>query len=582
MSSVDVASMPWAFTQNQPLGTADVITEANRRGLQLDLSTLREFYRHGLLAPFVYVNSRRVGPIPAPVSDEPRRGGTLLRELRYARDRGRLSDLATEPFRPRLRFDQPDNRDSRPWWNGLIYSQYQLLLVPELRCLLAGAKQRWRDHQVIVRLPKFDRVLLDRVAKVNRAATALTALEARYLPTLDPERLHLVNTDEDEWGRYRDGFDPVAVSGQLGYPASQARKDAEWLLTRAYRLDPVGDSWSRLIRRAPSKAWKQLKDAALIALDYRIAAEILLLFYEDLVARSEVELLPDTPRMGQLRGRLSERAQTLDEDLMNLGISPHPRVVLVLEGETEYGHVPRVWKELDYPDAPELMRLLLLGGADNDPVRIAVLAATPLVGRKAPTQQPEWLLIKPPTRLFIAVDPEGKYFAPNKIDRTRANIFKEIRAALKAQGVDKPSPAELAELIEIRTWSASCYEFAHFDDEELADGIMTVHSDINGWSRDELIAALAHWRDKQKDIKRVWESGGWDAQRGTTTGKWQYEVSKTKLAVALWPTLKAKIDRCRTDENAPVPEIVKVVIDAYHLAQRWRYPSFSLNEELGG
>jgi hypothetical protein len=40
------------------------------------------------------------------------------------------------------------------------------------------------------------------------------------------------------------------------------------------------------MRRAPSRAWKELKDAALSALDYRIAAEILLLYYEDLAGRA--------------------------------------------------------------------------------------------------------------------------------------------------------------------------------------------------------------------------------------------------------------------------------------------------------
>jgi hypothetical protein len=31
-----------------------------------------------------------------------------------------------------------------------------------------------------------------------------------------------------------------------------------------------------------------------------------------------------------------------------------------------------------------------------------------------------------------------------------------------------------------------------------------------------------------------------------------------KLAEALWPTLRAEIDRCRADADAPVPEIVQV------------------------
>jgi hypothetical protein len=133
-------------------------------------------------------------------------------------------------------------------------------------------------------------------------------------------------------------------------------------------------------------------------------------------------------------------------------------------------------------------------------------------------------------------------------------------------------------VIEIRNWSQSCYEFAHFTDDELADGITAVHHTIGGWTRDELIAALRYWRDRGDDIKRVWKSGRLDAQTGRMTGEWEYNVSKTKLAEALWPELKAKIEHCQVDADALVPEIVTVVRDAYHLAQRWRYLSFVLSQ----
>ena len=103
---------------------------------------------------------------------------------------------------------------------------------------------------------------------------------------------------------------------------------------------------------------------------------------------------------------------------------------------------------------------------------------------------------------------------------------------------------------------------------------------INGWTKDELVAAPRYWRAKGEDIKRVWRSGRWDEQQQRMTGRWEYDVSKTKLAEALWPTLKAKIERCRADAEAPIPEVVQVLQDAYHLAQRWRYQSFLLSKNL--
>ena len=122
-------------------------------------------------------------------------------------------------------------------------------------------------------------------------------------------------------------------------------------------------------------------------MDDRIAAEILLRFYEDLAHHGQAEPPPDLSRsMGwhPLHERLSFHPDTLDEDLIRLGISPHPRVVLALEGETEMYHAPRVWKALEYADAPELMRLLKLGSVSQDLKKVAALTAAPLVSEKAP------------------------------------------------------------------------------------------------------------------------------------------------------------------------------------------------------
>jgi hypothetical protein len=224
------------------------------------------------------------------------------------------------------------------------------------------------------------------------------------------------------------------------------------------------------------------------------------------------------------------------------------------------------------------MRLLNLRGVEQNLVKVAELAVTPVVGERLPGPN-GWRLIKPPTRLMVVVDPEGSQFGtPEKVAKTRENIVRGVMASLKDQGVTNPNPAELDELVDIRTWPARCYEYTHFTEDELADAIMAVHHTIDGWNRRELVGALAFWRGRGEDIKRVWESGRWDEQRGRPTGGWEHEVEKPRLAEALWPVLAAKIERWRADPDAPTPPIVGVVRDAYHVAQRWRYLSFALSE----
>ena len=84
----------------------------------------------------------------------------------------------------------------------------------------------------------------------------------------------------------------------------------------------------------------------------------------------------------------------------------------------------------------------------------------------------------------------------------------------------------------------------------------------------KLVVSLASSRGRRKEIKEVW-------------GRWEYKVSKVQLAAALWPALLRKIQLCKTMEDAPVPPIVQVISDAYHLAQQWRYLSFILTEVPG-
>lgn len=585
-TAVDVASMPWAMTQNEPLDVDEFIKEAGKRGFRLRTATLRELYRHRLLIPFVEVTNRPVRkPGRLEVTESPF-GGTRITVLRSARDTGRLRDLAAIPYRPRLSFEPATwTWPASSPWTGLLYSPYQLLALPELEATLAKQTYHKRGKRIIARILEPSQPLLDRMERFRKMAIAITAVEPRYVPNLDPEFIQLNNViDIDDWAQYRASFDPVQTQAWLAYEPEQMKHDAEFLLlARAHRLDPVGDDWSQLMRRAPARSREQLKDAALVAMEYRIAAEILLRFYEALALRAKAEPLPDisgATYWSPLHERLSERKDTLDEALTDLGISPHPLVVLALEGETEMYHAPLVGRMLGYSSAPELIRILKLGGVGRNLQKVAALNVTPLIGKQVPAPGAiAWSVIRPSAYLLMAVDPDSPYDSPEGIERERTKLLDEIRDVLKSQGVERPNPDELEHLVKIQVWGAPCYEFAHFTDDELADGIIAIHPTIAGWTRDELVAALGYWRARGKDdIKRVWASGRWDETSKQMTGKWTPEPCKVDLAKALWPTLVRKIQLAMVMETAPVPPIMQVVRDAYQMAQQRRYKSFVVTE----
>jgi hypothetical protein len=68
-------------------------------------------------------------------------------ELRAARLDGRLADLATQPFHPRLPFTAPRDA-SRNWWNGFLYSHHQLTLLPEIMGYLSRCRYSHRHNRV--------------------------------------------------------------------------------------------------------------------------------------------------------------------------------------------------------------------------------------------------------------------------------------------------------------------------------------------------------------------------------------------------------------------------------------------------
>jgi hypothetical protein len=559
IDKLSMLSVPWVFSQSQPLSTSALLSEMKKRGISLDSRTLREFYRRRDLEPLAEITTRPVRPAMA-VPDVPAARGSQQAELRLALASGRVRDPGADGFQPRLRFDDRRPGDPQRWMNGLIYSRWQLLAAPELRRRLplrrlSGPYERRRV--ILPPLDEWSRAPLERIAAW---VPVLAAVEARYLPTIDPEWLRLTNVEVEEWDQFCTVYDPVAMSITLEVKPDEVKAFAEWLLHRAHNLDPTGD-WSQLIRRAPERAWKTLTGDALVALDHRLAAEVLLLFYEDLAQRHAAPPLPQLQSLvwHPLSERISDqRDEELDSLLVHLGVSPHPGVVLVVEGETEELLVNRVFDHLELRRTPDLVRVLCMRGADRELPLLAAATVAPLLGQR---HGETYDMIRPPTRLVIAVDQDQGWDTPAKINRKRANILTAIRKVIAAQGA-KVSDEDLETFVIVKQWSARCFEFAHFDDTDLADALRRINPSCGGLSQTELIARIAMIRARDLDIKKVWDQN------------WAPQPSKVALAEALWPTLKAKIDDARWSEIKPIPAVAEVVHEAYLLAQRSRIGTF--------
>ena len=170
--------------------------------------------------------------------------------------------------------------------------------------------------------------------------------------------------------------------------------------------------------------------------------------------------------------RLTTTGEPLDRRLSSLGLSPTPGCILVLEGEVEEQLYPLVRSELGFSDDYSIVQVLGMRGIGANLSLVASLGVTPRVSRSTERAHE---LHSPPTKLLIAVDPEANYRTTEKREEEVRKLRTKILEGLESQGVTDAKKEELKELLEVRTWSQSCFEFEHFADDEIAGALRTVH-----------------------------------------------------------------------------------------------------------
>jgi hypothetical protein len=293
-----------------------------------------------------------------------------------------------------------------------------------------------------------------------------------------------------------------------------------------------------------------------------LAAEILLLFHEDLAARdgSVVPIkMPGGFIWHPLHERISaRRSEPLDAVLARLGISPHPGVVLIVEGETEERLVPRVFDHLGLRRTPDVVRILCMRGADKQLALVAAVTVAPLLGER---RDDTYDMIRPPTRLVITVDHDKQWATDAKVSTQRSLIIQEIEKVVAAQGAAL-SAEDLDMLVVVHRWPGRCFEFAHFNDDELATAMKKIHPTCGGLDHQALVDRISAVRAGDHDIKKVWDQ------------HWMPKPKKVALADALWPVLQGKIDAAAMNHELEVPSVAEVVHEAYGLAYESNYGTY--------
>jgi len=542
--------LPFVFSQARLLESRQFIGKAKSWGYKLTLDDLQELNQLGLLVPFFRVDDvRDARYVASPHAED------WSKIARYARE-GMVRDPAAEDASaiwPHLR---PDDADA-DWWDGFLYGYWQLLGVKDA---LVG-----RENSVV--WPSSLEGSIEWAERLRSEHIAMAALSARLLPRIIGRVTYSDGANRANLSAARFGIDSKSRLAAASFPADKLLPAAESLLSRAHTHDPMRQWWS-LIRHSDHSGWFKMRDAALEAVWQRLAAEVLLRAHEELADAGEIKPLRD-PEASRVWTPLLDRvgdhhyADGLERSLARVGLAPHPRVLLVVEGATEALHVHALLDELGI-GGPHQVRIHKQGTSSDWPHELA-RSVIPRLGR---VRGGHHEVESGVTALVVAMDAEGKYWGtPEKRAEHLGRLQGILRAGIEAQG-GTLTQTELDSLVHVRTWGRYTYELANFADAELERALAQVGATRGYTAAPSALAdAVAHVRGGELDIKVAFDRMRWPLEKGL-------------LAEVLLPVLIAKFARDDDDDEANVP-VIELAYDVRDLVARFAPGGFHLESEVG-
>ena len=553
-SSLDLLALPYPFSQVGLLTPDKFAEQAARRrswamrGLPpINAQVLEELHRCGVVVPLF-----RVDLTPGPKA----RGidlstsltaqhvhTTAINELLRGASEGRVIDPATAQFEA-----WPRDRRRSLWPSvdaGYLYSRHQLPSLDRAMSFVSDLTPQRPDKVVAWHLGEADlpnQPTREALRSWRGLAITLLALDTYYWFFIT----HTISHDLQALRQVLRTFDRPAMLDWLGLSLDQITGEAARLRSLASVRDDTGEFYE-LIRRAKADAWDSLKGDAAVAMDLRLAADILDRFSE------ELDPSPSPAGPGYVaplsQQGLGNRPKSLDGALTGLRLSPFPSLVIGVEGETEYRLVPRVMNLLEIELDPNWIKIVNFEGT-GDLSLLARYAAEPMLGRDFGSSV---ALDRPLTRFLVMADAENKF-------KEAADRRKQRRLLLES--LTKNVPLDLRSdyyinsrrdrIVEIRTWGELPFEFAHFKDSQLADAMLKIAKVPHPQDRAQLISNLHRKRtSRAPNVDKVRWPGS--------------DLSKPALADALWPVLEEQINTA-IERGQKGPPIMHACIRAYEMA----------------
>jgi hypothetical protein len=556
--TVDLLDHRFAFRLRdcEPLTEEKFVKALRERGLWITEQQLEALHRVGVLMPILRVRRDARG-LAAAVHSEPENAGYLshwdaVRELREAHADARVYDPVNEAFTARSRLRR--SLGERTYESSVyLYSRHQVLYVPLLQQVMQHLQFRARRGAVVGTLPvekQLRDIWLQRALFLRDAIVAASALEPIYYPQILGWSRFSSDEDAAAYRPWRLKLPLGRMTRWLGVNGEWLKDAAARLLSEAERIDPLGE-WAELVGRGDPDKWDQLKGAPRNAMDFRVAAEILLKYHDRLVAAGRAKPLPP-PQMrfgGAFDDRLKPR-RALDSLLTEFGLSPHPRLVVVVEGPTEGRIFPRAMKTLGVEVSRDTIWIEDAEGVDRD---ISSLLAHYAPALDEPREDRYAQFQRPATRFLIVFDAEGKVATPALREERRRVWIDRIARAMPQQFQTPIVREQLERFVYIATWkrSGESFEFAHFTDLQLATTIHALDARTRKPTVETHRKAIANIRAKRANLDTVLKPAG---------------IGKPDFGDALWPTMQRRLEQSLDRGTHGEIPIIRVIGRAWNLA----------------
>jgi hypothetical protein len=534
--------LPLAFTQNALLAPKEFAKNAEERGVDLRPEHLLELHRRRALVPLLRIVQRPPKSSTTVSVAESAINGyhqyrTPIDLTTTAAANGLLVDPGAAPYRPwdgglPLRTQFGIHR-----YPSVFYSPYQFLaLRPVEQLIRKMSGTRDANGKVTFHLEPLTHDEAAALDGARQLAILLSALDMHYLP-----RILLTVYHARVWEKEDPGFEVASRLKMFSLKHEELAATAETLLNQAKVIDPLG-TFYELIRQAHPGTWAGLRGDALRAMDYRIAAEILLRSLDDL-GRTDLSMRP--ARKGRmyratLDDRLKAEPEQLEDILASRGLSPRPALLLVLEGDTEIRLMPRVLAEVYGKPVPStLIEPVNMETVDRDLDLLVRHEAAPRLDDNLGDDVV--FLVRPPARILIAVDPEKKYAGKDAPRKERDKLVRRLHESLPAGARSKTSLRQLRSLVDVVTWGTVPWEFANFTNTELAKAIMRCTTVPPGVTQRDLVNAL----EAERTIRKTNPNTRRSSNVETICLSWPANAKfrKLQLAEELWPILQEKVRR---------------------------------------